>query len=693
MGYRLALAEKPSVAQAIAKVLGATKRCDGYLEGNGWLVSWCVGHLVELAEPESYDEKYSKWRYEDLPIFPEKWKYEVSASTRKQFAIVKQLMNREDITEIAECTDSGREGELIYRLVYHKCGCRKPFRRLWISSMEDAAIREGFADLRPSNEYDNLYEAALCRERADWIVGMNATRLFSCLYGQTLAVGRVMTPTLAMVVMRDAAIDAFKSESFFTVRISMDGMTAESERFSEQDEAARLAGLCEQAGSAIVKKAERKEKTEKPPSLYDLTSLQRDANRILGFTAQQTLDYTQSLYEKKLVTYPRTDSRYLTDDMAALVPGLVKEVAAVYGIREELPVTPGQVINSSKVSDHHAIIPTKTMPGEDLSGLPSGEQAILRLIAARLIASVGEVHRYAETTVVLDCAGAPFTAKGKTVLRAGWKGVESRIRPVRSKEKEPASLPEIKTGEILPLSKTEIHEGKTNPPRHFTEDTLLQAMETASADEFPEEVERKGIGTPATRAATIEKLVQKGFVERRGDKKTKFLCATQKGTALITVMPEQIQSPSMTADWEEKLLRIEKGEYSSESFMEEITGMIESLVKTYEVVKDADVLLPCRSVIGRCPHCGREVVERRKGWFCDSRDCHFALWKENAFFDSIGKKLTKGTAEKLLSSGKIRLTGCKSKRTGKTYDTTLLLETEADGRAKFRMDFGKGGGK
>ena len=693
MGYRLALAEKPSVAQAIAKVLGAAKRCDGYLEGNGWLVSWCVGHLVELAEPESYDEKYSKWRYEDLPIFPEKWKYEVSASTRKQFAIVKQLMNREDITEIAECTDSGREGELIYRLVYHKCGCRKPFRRLWISSMEDAAIREGFADLRPSNKYDNLYEAALCRERADWIVGMNATRLFSCLYGQTLAVGRVMTPTLAMVVMRDAAIDAFKSEPFFTVRISMNGVTAESERFSEQAEAARLADLCERAGAATVKKAERKEKTEKPPSLYDLTSLQRDANRILGFTAQQTLDYTQSLYEKKLVTYPRTDSRYLTDDMAALVPGLVKEVAAVYGIREELPVTPGQVINSSKVSDHHAIIPTKTMPGEDLSGLPSGEQAILRLIAARLISSVGEVHRYAETTVVLDCAGAPFTAKGKTVLRAGWKGVESRIRPVRSKEKEPASLPEIKTGEILSLSKTEIHEGKTNPPRHFTEDTLLQAMETASADEFPEEVERKGIGTPATRAATIEKLVQKGFVERRGDKKTKFLCATQKGTALITVMPEQIQSPSMTADWEEKLLRIEKGEYSSESFMEEITGMIDSLIRTYEVVKDADVLLPCRSVIGRCPHCGREVVERRKGWFCDSRDCHFALWKENAFFDSIGKKLTKGTAEKLLSSGKIRLTGCKSKRTGKTYDTTLLLETEADGRAKFRMDFGKGGGK
>ena len=693
MGYRLALAEKPSVAQAIAKVLGATKRCDGYLEGNGWLVSWCVGHLVELAEPESYDEKYSKWRYEDLPIFPEEWKYEVSSSTRKQFVIVKQLMNREDVTEIAECTDSGREGELIYRLVYHKCGCRKPFRRLWISSMEDTAIRDGFANLQPSSEYDNLYEAALCRERADWIVGMNATRLFSCLYGQTLAVGRVMTPTLAMVVTRDAAIDAFKSEPFYTVRIIMDEINAESERYADKEEAAKLAALCKQAGTAAVQKVERKEKTEKPPSLYDLTSLQRDANRTLGFTAQQTLDYAQSLYEKKLVTYPRTDSRYLTDDMASLVPGLVRDVAAVYGITEELPVKPGQVVGSSKVSDHHAIIPTKTMPKTDLSGLPSGEQAILRLISARLIAAVGEVHKYTETTAVFDCDGHMFTAKGKTVLEAGWKDAESRIRPVRNKEKEPVSLPAIKTDDALPIVKADIHEGKTNPPRHFTEDTLLQAMEAASADEFPKEAERKGIGTPATRAAMIEKLVQKGFVERRGDKKTKYLCATQKGTALITVMPEQIQSPSMTADWEEKLLRIERGDYSPESFMEEITDMIGSLVNTYEVAKEAEVLLPSRSVIGRCPHCGREVVERRKGWFCDNRDCHFALWKENAFFDSIGKKLTKGTAEKLLSSGKLRLTGCKSKRTGKTYDTTLILETEPDGKAKFRMDFGKGGRK
>ena len=693
MSFRLALAEKPSVAQAIAKVLGATKRCDGYLEGNGWLVSWCVGHLVELAEPESYDEKYSKWRYEDLPIFPEKWKYEVSPGTRKQFAIVKQLMLSDRVFEICCCTDSGREGELIFRLVYHMCGCRKPFTRLWISSMEDSAIREGFQNLRPSSEYDSLYKAALCRERADWIVGMNATRLFSCLYGQTLAVGRVMTPTLAMVVTRDAAIDAFKSEPFYTVRITMEEVTAESKKFSMKPEAEHLAAQCTRSGQALVEIVESKEKSEKPPALYDLTGLQRDANRILGFTAQQTLDYPQSLYEKKLVTYPRTDSRYLTDDMAGILPELVMSTAAVYEITEDLPVHPAQVINSAKVSDHHAIIPTKTMPQADLEALPSGEQAVLRLISARLVSAVGEAHRYRETTVTFQCAGNLFTAKGKTVLEQGWKDVENWIRPTKSKDKEPQNLPVLQKGDTLPLRKSEVKEGKTSPPRHFTEDTLLQAMEAASADEFPEEVERKGIGTPATRAATIEKLVQKGFVERRGEKKTKYLCATSKGTALITVMPEQIQSPSMTADWEEKLLRIEKGEYSAESFMSEITDMIGSLVKTYEVAKDANVLLPSRTVIGICPHCGKEVVEKKKGWFCENRDCRFALWKENAFFDTIGKKLTKATAERLLSSGKVRLTGCKSKKTGKTYDTTLLLEAEEDGRARFRMDFGKGGGR
>lgn len=689
---RLVIAEKPSVAVSLAKVLHATERKDGYLEGNGWIVSWCIGHLVELDPPESYDEKYGKWRLEDLPILPEQWKYTVSSATGKQFAILKQLMHRKDVESLVCATDAGREGELIFRLVYEQAGCRKPFDRLWISSMEDSAIRDGFANLKPSREFDALYEAALCRERADWIVGMNATRLFSCLYGQTLAVGRVMTPTLAMVVMRDAAIAAFKSEPFYTVQLLMDGVTASSQKYKDRAEAEELQRKCQEDGSAAVVKIEKQEKKENAPALYDLTSLQRDANRILGFTAQQTLDYTQNLYEKKLVTYPRTDSRYLTDEMEEMVPGLVEAVAKVYGIETDLPVIAGQVISSSKVSDHHAIIPTRSMPQADLAELPSGERAVLRLISERLLISVRSACRYAETSVKFRCAGEDFSAKGKTILDCGWKAIEAAFRPADTKKKDSETqteLPALQEGEQLPIADVRIKEGKSSPPRYFTEDTLLQAMEAASADEMPKEAERKGIGTPATRAATIEKLVQKGFIERRGDKKTRHLCATAKGTALITVMPEQIQSPSMTADWEEKLLHIEKGDYSADSFMREISGMISTLVKTYDVVKDAEVLLPSRKVIGICPHCGHEVIERKNGWFCESRECSFALWRENAFFGSIGKKMTRETAEKLLAAGRVHLSGCRSKKTGRTYDATLLLQTGDDGKAQFRMEFGK----
>ena len=693
---RLVIAEKPSVAVSLAKVLNAVERKDGYLEGNGWIVSWCIGHLVELDPPESYHERYGKWRLEDLPILPERWKYTISPATGKQFAVLKQLMQRSDIESLVCATDAGREGELIFRLVYHQAGCRKPFERLWISSMEDSAIREGFANLRPSQEYDALYEAALCREHADWIVGMNATRLFSCLYGQTLAVGRVMTPTLAMVVMRDAAIAAFKSEPFYTVQLLMDGLTAASKKYKDRTEAEKLQRKCREDDIATVAKVEKVEKRDNAPALYDLTSLQRDANRILGFTAQQTLDYTQSLYEKKLVTYPRTDSRYLTDDMEEMLPGLVEAVSKVYGAETDLPVNPGEVINSSKVSDHHAIIPTKSMPQADITELPSGEQAVLRLISERLLLSVRSACRYTETSVTLFCAGEEFSVRGKTILDHGWKMLEAAFCPAETKKKDPetpAELPELREGERLTVLNSRIKEGKSSPPRFFTEDTLLQAMEAASADEMPKEAERKGIGTPATRAATIEKLVQKGFIERRGDKKTRHLCATTKGTALITVMPEQIQSPSMTADWEEKLLRIEKGDYSAEGFMSEIFGMISILVKTYDVVKDAEVLLPSRKVIGICPHCRHEVIERKKGWFCENRECRFALWKENAFFESIGKKLTEETAKKLLTTGKVHLTGCRSKKTGKTYDTTLFLKTDDAGRAAFHMEFGKAGTK
>ena len=687
---KLVLAEKPSVAQSIAKVLGANKREDGYLEGNGYVVSWCVGHLVELAQPEAYDVKYSKWAYADLPIFPADWRYEVSSGTKKQFGILKKLMARDDVASLVCATDAGREGELIFRLVYHKAGCRKPFERLWISSMEDSAIREGFENLRSGTEYDALYEAALCRERADWIVGINATRLFSTLYGQTLNVGRVMTPTLAMAVMREAAIAAFKPEPFYTVQIGLDGFTAASERFKKKSDAEAVSKDC---SIAAVTKAERKEKNEKPPSLYDLTSLQRDANRVFGYTAQQTLDYTQNLYEKKLVTYPRTDSRYLTDDMAHNLPDLVNMAFHTFpapGV-DKVPVHAEQVVDNKKVTDHHAIIPTRELQKCNLNELPKGELAILQLISARLFVAVGDPHRYAETVIELDCGGTAFSAKGKTILHNGWKALARKSGSTKSDEKEQV-LPSVSVGDEMAVISTEIKEGKTSPPKHYTEDTLLQSMETAGADEMPDEVERKGLGTPATRAGIIEKLVRIGFLERKGDKKTKHLIPTHKGTALVTVMPEQIQSPSMTADWEEKLLLIEKGEYASEDFMDEIKDVIAGLIRNYEVIQDSEVLMSKESnAVGKCPVCGSSVEEKAKAFFCSNRSCKFALWKNNRYFESIGKSMTSATAQKLLGSGKINLKGCKSAKTGNTFDATVYMEVFEDGKTRFNMEFDNGG--
>lgn len=690
MQMKLVLAEKPSVAQSIAKVLGAAKREDGYLEGNGYVVSWCVGHLVELAQPEAYNAKYSKWDYADLPIFPMDWQYEVSAGTKKQFGILKKLMAREDVASLVCATDAGREGELIFRLVYHKAGCRKPFERLWISSMEDVAIKEGFENLRSGTEYDALYEAALCRERADWIVGINATRLFSTLYGQTLNVGRVMTPTLAMAVMREATISAFKPEPFYTVQIGSDGFTAASERYKKKSAAE---AVCKGCSVAHVTKAERKEKSEKPPALYDLTSLQREANRVLGYTAQQTLDYTQNLYEKKLVTYPRTDSRFLTEDMAHILPDLVKLAFHAFPVEDvdNVPVHAEQVVNNKKVTDHHAIIPTRELQKCNLSELPKGELAILQLISNRLCVAVGDPHRYAETIIELDCGGTVFSAKGKTVVQDGWKALVQKNDSTKSDENV-QTLPSVSVGDEMTVSGTEIKEGKTSPPKHFTEDTLLSAMETAGADEMPEDVERKGLGTPATRAGIIEKLVRIGFLERKGDKKTKHLIPTHKGTALVTVMPEQIQSPSMTADWEEKLLLIEKGEYASEDFMDEIKDVIAGLIQNYEVIRDSEVLMSKEAnSIGKCPLCGSAVEDKSKGYFCSNRGCRFALWKNNRYFASIGKSMTSATAQKLLGSGKVKLKNCKSERTGNTFDATVFMEVSEDGKTKFSMEFENGG--
>ena len=694
--HNLIITEKPSVARNISKVLGAAARRDGYLEGGGYLISWCVGHLVELAPPGAYDPRLERWDRADLPILPEQWRYLVSSSTKNQFDVLCKLMHRPDVDRIVCATDAGREGELIFRLVYQECGCRKPVSRLWISSMEDAAIRAGFANLRPSTEYDALYKAALCRERADWLVGINATRLFSCLHGVTLNVGRVMTPTLAMTVEREAAIAAFRPEPFYTVLLQMEGYMASSERFKEKAKAEELLAKCRKISRALVQKSERKEKSERPPALYDLTTLQRDANRLLGYSAQQTLDYTQALYEKKLVTYPRTDSRYLTEDMAAGLPGLVMDTAVAFGFRGAIPVHAKQVINNKKVSDHHAILPTQSVAGADLSSLPAGEASILRLIAARLLAAVGEPYRYAETTVQFECAGQTFMAKGRTVLDEGWKAMEHAILGDTAEKVEETLdvLTEVQDKETLPVLDAQLKEGRTTPPKHFTEDTLLAAMESAGADAMPEEAERRGIGTPATRAATIEKLVQKGFLSREGSGKTKYLIPTEKGCGLIAAMPEQLKSPAMTAEWETKLTQIEKGQYVPEQFMEEIESMMKNLVSQYTDTPNAPAkATPGASVVGTCPHCGSEVAEREKGFFCASRECRFVIWKDNAFFNRLGKHPTRQVVDKLLRDGRARLKDCKSQRTGKTYNASVLMTTEADGRAKFSLEFENGGAR
>ena len=709
--HNLIITEKPSVARTISKVLGATARRDGYLEGGGYLISWCVGHLVELAPPGAYDPRLERWNRADLPILPERWQYLVSSSTKKQFDVLCKLMHRADVDRIVCATDAGREGELIFRLVYHQCGCRKPVSRLWISSMEDAAIRAGFENLKPSTEYDSLYKAALCRERADWLVGINATRLFSCLHGVTLNVGRVMTPTLAMTVEREAAIAAFHPEPFYTIFLQMEGYMASSERFKDKTQAEDLLAKCRKSSQALVQKSERKEKSERPPALYDLTTLQRDANRLLGYSAQQTLDYTQSLYEKKLITYPRTNSRYLTEDMAAGLPGLVMDTAVAFGFRGAVPVHGKQVINNKKVSDHHAILPTQSVAGADLSSLPVGEVSILRLIAARLLAAVGEPYRYAETTVQFECAGQTFTAKGKTVLDEGWKAVERVIlgNAAEKGEENLDVLTEVQDKETLPILDAQLKEGKTSPPKHFTEDTLLAAMESAGAEtkvncpngaregglgRMPEEAERRGIGTPATRAATIEKLAQKGFLSREGSGKTKHLIPTEKGCGLIAAMPEQLKSPAMTAAWEKKLLEIERNNYTPEQFMEEIESMMKNLVSQYADTPNAPAKAASGApVVGTCPHCGSDVAEREKGWFCTSRECRFVIWKDNAFFNRLGKRPTRQVVDKLLRDGRARLKDCKSQRTGKTYNASVLMTTEADGRAKFSLEFENGGAR
>lgn len=693
---KLVIAEKPSVAMSLAAVLGTTERKDGYLEGSGYLVSWCVGHLLELAQPEAYKEQYAKWRYEDLPILPENWKYEVPKDKKTQLALLCRLMKDKRVDSVVCATDAGREGELIFRLVYEYAGCNKPMERLWISSMEDAAIREGFDRLRPGSDYDKLYDAAVCRAGADWLIGINATRLFSVLYGVTLNVGRVMSPTLALLVQRESDIESFISKPFYVPEITCGGFTASGEKMTERSEAEKIRMDCDH-NSAFVRSVEKQVKTIQPPRLYDLTTLQRECNRIYGYTAQQTLDYVQSLYEKKLATYPRTDSQYLTKDMLATAASLI------LWLRDNMPFGKGcageldidRVTDDSKVTDHHAIIPTVEIAQTDLTELPSGERDVLTLLAVRLLCATTQAHRFETVTAMLDCQGHTFTAKGKTILQSGWKEVERihrmsiRQSETEHRENEDAALPVLKEGQTFETVSASLREGKTSPPKHYTEDTLLSAMENAGAEDMPDDAERKGLGTPATRAATLEKLVSAGFVER----KKKQLIPTKKGRNLIAVLPDNIKSPILTAEWESMLKQVEHGELSATSFMDQIADMSRTLVKEHTAPEErfADLFPSSKGTVheavGVCPRCGAPVYEGKKGFFCDNRECSFALWKDNRFFSSKKKSITKSVAAALLKEGRISMSGLYSEKTGKTYDAEVILDDTGGKYVNFKLEF------
>lgn len=687
MSFQLVIAEKPSVARSIAAVIGATEKQTGYWQGGGYLVSWCIGHLVSFAEAGQYDEKYCKWRYEDLPILPQPWQFIVPDEKKPQFEIVRALLNHPDVDSVTAATDAGREGELIFRFVYQMAGCTKPVKRLWISSMEDAAIREGFANLRPDSDYDALYQSALCRAKADWLVGINATRLFSVLYHKTLTVGRVQTPTLKMLVDRDAKILRFQKEKYYTVGIQSGSLKAGSGRIASMDEADTLRQACAGA-SAICSSVKREKKTEQPPKLYDLTTLQREANRLFGFTAKQTLDYAQQLYEKKLLTYPRTDSQYLTEDMGQTAQHLVSDLLGLLPFAQGLDLTPevGRILNSKKVSDHHAIIPTAEFAKQGFTGLAESECKLMNLVCFKLLCAIAAPHEYETVTAVFSCAGNEFAAKGKTVLVPGWKEIDQRFRSTLkadTEEEVPNTLPELTEGQSFRVTST-VSEHFTSPPKAYTEDTLLSAMERAGAEDMPENAERKGLGTPATRAAILEKLVQMGFVQRKG----KQLVPTKDGINLAVVLPESLTSPSLTAEWENRLTEIAKGNADPDEFMAEIEAQVRRLVKTYSCISaDKQNLFQSeRVIIGKCPRCGENVYEGKKNFYCGNRGCQFVMWKNDRFFEQRKKAFTPKIAAALLKDGKAKVKGLYSEKTGKIYDATVLLADTGGKYVNYRVD-------
>lgn len=688
---KLVIAEKPSVARSIGEVLGADIKEDGYLSGNGYLVSWCIGHLVGLCESDVYDETYKKWRYEDLPIIPNPWQHKILAQTRGQYQILKKLLLSKDVEEVICATDAGREGELIFRLVYEQSGCTKPLKRLWISSMENRAIEQGFQNLKDGSEYDNLYASALCRSKADWLVGINGTRLFTVLYHHKLPVGRVQTPTLAMLVERECQISNFIKEPFYIVHVQHGDIDAVSERFTNLQDAEHLQRAC-QNGQALVRSVEKERKTAAAPKLYDLTTLQREANRLYGYTAQQTLDYAQALYEKKLITYPRTDSRFLTEDMEQTTSEIIAAIKVRVPFAGEIQYTPEiqKVMNNKRVSDHHAIIPTMQIRSADLKGLPATEQKLLCLIAHKLLAATAAKMEYETTKVIIDCGDGEFETTGKVVSEPGYAEVEKQFKQslkVKQDQQKENILPALEPNQVLQGVSSIVSEHYTSPPKHYTEDSLLSAMERAGNEDMSEEVERKGLGTPATRAAIIEKLIAAGLVER----KNKSILPTADGSKLITILPELVKSVKLTAEWEMQLTEIAKGNLEPEVFIKGIEEMVSELVRTYHGVSDdaKKQFEQEKPILGNCPRCGKPVIEIKTGYVCEGgRACGFGLWKKNRFFQTAKKDLTPEIVKGLLTNRKVKVSGLYSQKSGKRYTAYLSLEDTGE-FVNFKVDFPK----
>ena len=692
MSKFLVIAEKPSVAQSYAKNLSAYKREDGYLEGESCIVSWCLGHLAEYAQPEEYDPKYEKWQFDDLPILPEVWKLKVSKDKKKQFEVIKTLMSRSDVEYLVNGCDAGREGELIFQRVYDLAGCRKPVKRLWISSMEDAAIQKGFQIMKSEEEYKNLCMAAVCRAQADWLIGMNGTRAYTTRYFKRLVVGRVQTPTLAMLAERQERIEHFQKEAFYKVALTDGKLTVVSENIANEEAADLLAALCN-GSTAVVTQMKKERKKSFPPKLYDLTSLQREANRYFGYTAKRTLDMLQELYEEKLVTYPRTDSQFVTEDMKDSVEELVGKMPVLLPFVDYGQLGHGvkRVINNAKVSDHHAILPTKEAVEKGISDLPSDKKNLMMLICQQLVQATGEEYLYEQTDITVKCQEHDFKARGKIPVQMGFKEVEKAFKqlcvkaePVEGKEKETSIPAGYEEGMRLFPVKADKTTHYTSPPKPFNEDTLLAAMETAGNKEFDSETEKKGLGTPATRASIIEKLVSSGYAQRKG----KQILPSTEGKELVKVMPEYLKSAVMTAEWENQLLMMEKGQITDTQFMGEITSLVRKILEVCREIPEEERrrFQTAREVIGKCPVCGCDVFEGKQNFYCSNRQCDFALWKENRFLGSMEKNLDKKMARELLDKACTHVKGLYSKKKDMKFDADLLLTLE-DGKPRFHLEF------